>query len=77
VQTGQSSRERKANMREEMMSINPRLNEIESAAKLSRQNQTRRDQVGSGTRGDKRRTYRVRKTLYMIPCAARKRVALR
>jgi len=60
VQTGQSSRERKANMREAMTIINKRLDDMESAAMLFGQNQMRRGQVGSGMRGDKRRTYRFR-----------------
>jgi peptide chain release factor 1 len=51
-------RERHANLTEAMEAINVALDEAEIAEALSRQNNVRRDQVGSGMRGDKRRTYR-------------------
>jgi peptide chain release factor 1 len=60
VQTGQSSRERKANMREATAAINKRLDKMEAKTLLSGLNLMRRNQVGSGMRGDKRRTYRFR-----------------
>jgi peptide chain release factor 1 len=51
-------RERHANLTVAMEATNVALGKADIAEALSRQNNVRRDQVGSGMRGDKRRTYR-------------------
>jgi hypothetical protein len=51
-------RERTANLRNAMEAIRRRLDDADTAGALAGQNRARRDQVGSGRRRDKRRTYR-------------------
>jgi len=53
--SGRSQRKNKLEAKEAVIKI---LDERYGQAKRSQQNDTRKDQVGSGMRGDKRRTYR-------------------
>jgi protein subunit release factor A len=46
-----------------MDAIHRRLDEMEMSCALASQNQRRKTQVGSGMRGDKRRTYRFQEGL--------------
>lgn len=55
-----SGRERASNLRSAMDALNAELDRRDAAIALAAQNQGRREQVGSGMRGDKRRTYRFR-----------------
>lgn len=55
-----TGRERTANLRLAMEQINQRLDSRAAGASLAKENTKRRSQVGSGMRGDKRRTYRFR-----------------
>ncbi len=57
VQNGMG-RERASNLRQATEEINRRLDAEEAAAAFSGLAAIRKDQVGSGQRGDKRRTYR-------------------
>ncbi len=57
VQNGMG-RERASNLRQATDEINRRLDAQEATAAYSGQAALRKDQVGSGQRGDKRRTYR-------------------
>ena len=59
VQTAQD-RERVSNLRNAKEALNRRLDEMERQRMFSGQNSLRKNQVGSGMRGDKRRTYRFR-----------------
>ena len=59
VQTA-TGRERTSNLRSAMEQINQRLDAQAAGASLAKENTKRRSQVGSGMRGDKRRTYRFR-----------------
>ena len=51
-------RERYSNLTRAMEGINKQLDERELSGSLQKQNASRKGQVGSGMRGDKRRTYR-------------------
>lgn len=51
-------RERDANLREATEAINKKLDQLEVSGALHDLNKNRKAQVGSGMRGDKRRTYR-------------------
>lgn len=57
IQTA-NGRERLANERDAFEAINRRLDREESAKRFEVYNADRRDQMGSGMQGDKRRTYR-------------------
>ena len=57
VQNGMG-RERTSNLRQATDEINRRLDAAEASDAFSGQAALRKDQVGSGQRGDKRRTYR-------------------
>lgn len=57
IQTA-AGRERTSNLRQAQEDINRRLDEAEATVAYSGQAAFRKDQVGSGQRGDKRRTYR-------------------
>ncbi len=59
VQTWQD-RERVSNLRNAKDALNKRLDKLEYERLFSGQNTNRKNQVGSGMRGDKRRTYRFR-----------------
>lgn len=59
IQTA-TGREREGNLRNALAEMNRRLNEAEFQGLAQGQNSSRRQQVGSGMRGDKRRTYRFR-----------------
>lgn len=51
-------RKRESNYKEALLAINKRLDAIAASHISKDHNATRKDQVGSGMRGDKRRTYR-------------------
>lgn len=53
-----TGRERASNLRQAFETLNARLDIDDAARRHGGQNAIRRDQVGSGQRGDKRRTYR-------------------
>lgn len=59
IQTA-TDRERESNLRFALAEMNRRLDEMELRGLAAGQNSSRRQQVGSGMRGDKRRTYRFR-----------------
>ena len=59
VQTAQN-RERVSNLRDAKDAINKRLDAMEASSMFGNQNGVRKNQLGSGMRGDKRRTYRFR-----------------
>lgn len=55
-----SSRSKKANLEEARTELTRRLTETQRALAKRNTNDTRTDQIGSGMRGDKMRTYRFR-----------------
>lgn len=57
VQTA-GGRHRESNLRDALAELNRRLDETQGAARSAATNATRQGQLGSGQRGDKRRTYR-------------------
>lgn len=59
IQTA-TGRERESNLRAALADMNRRLDDMELRGLAEGQNSARRGQVGSGMRGDKRRTYRFR-----------------
>lgn len=57
------SRSRTANLDSALAEMNRRLDELELKRKMSEENSARRSQLGTGMRGDKRRTYRYREDI--------------
>lgn len=58
TQTSQTERSRDSNLNQAMRIINERLDLIENNSQSFKNNDKRKEQIGSGMRGDKRRTYR-------------------
>ncbi len=56
-------REKAANLTSARAALDERLDEMEHSARHNAANQIKRAQIGSGQRGDKRRTYRFQDDL--------------
>ena len=58
IQTSSRNRDRVSNLKQALKEINLKLNTEDLLSSSEERNKNRKQQVGSGMRGDKRRTYR-------------------